>query len=66
MRGIYNYMLETKLVSKVYSVAAILFLKFLAHVILFPVLNVLWFCIGTFRLYYCCCYHHHHHHHQHQ
>jgi len=76
MKGIYDYILETNLLSKVYSVAAILCLKFLAHVILFPMLNVVWFCIGTFRLYCCCCCccccccrrrrRHHHHHQQHQ
>jgi hypothetical protein len=42
-QGIYNYIPETGRVSSVYSVAAILYLQFIAHVMLLPVLNVLYF-----------------------
>jgi len=35
-QGIYNYILETNHVSRVYSVTAVLFLQFVLHVILFP------------------------------
>ena len=35
MRGIYNYIPETNHVSRVYSVAAILYLQFVLHVMLF-------------------------------
>ena len=39
MQGIYNYITETKHVSKVCSVAAVLYLQFVLHVMLFPMLN---------------------------
>ena len=35
MQGIYNYVPETNHVSKVYSVAAVLCLQFVLHVMLF-------------------------------
>ena len=35
MQGIYNYIPETVYVSMVYSVAAVLYLQFLLHVMLF-------------------------------
>jgi len=35
MHGIYNYIPETNHVSRVYSVAAVLLLKFVLHVMLF-------------------------------
>ena len=49
MKGIYIYIPETNHVSGVYSVAAVLYLQFMVHVILFPMLNVLSFYIGTCR-----------------
>jgi len=39
MQGIYNYIPETKHISRVYSVAAILWLQFMVHVMLFSMLN---------------------------
>ena len=41
MKGIYIYISETNHVSGVYSVAVVLYLQFMVHVILFPMLNVL-------------------------
>ena len=35
MQGIYNYIPETKNVSTVYSVAAVLYLQYVLHVMLF-------------------------------
>jgi len=35
MQGIYNYIPETNHVSMVYSVAAVLYLQFVLHVMLF-------------------------------
>jgi len=50
MDTIYNYIPDTKRVSRVYSVAAVLFLQFVLHVMLFrPVKYVLYFYISTFR-----------------
>jgi hypothetical protein len=49
MHGIYNYVPETNHVSRVYSVAAILYLQFVLHVILFPKINILNFHINTSR-----------------
>ena len=45
----YNYISEINHVSRVYIAAAILSLQFLARVMLFPMLNVLYFYISTFR-----------------
>jgi len=41
MQGIYNYIPETNNPSRVFSVAIILYLQFVLHVMLFPPLNVL-------------------------
>jgi len=41
MQGIYNYIPETNHGFRVYRVAAIPYLQFMAHVTLFPLLNVL-------------------------
>ena len=41
MQGIYNYIPETNNVSRVCSVAAVLYLQFLLRVMLFPMLNIL-------------------------
>ena len=49
MHGIYNYIPETNHVSSVYSVAAVLCLQSMLHVMLLPVLNVLYFYISTSR-----------------
>ena len=48
MQGIYNYIPETNHVSRVYSVAAVLYLQFVLHVMLFCPWNVLYFYISTF------------------
>jgi len=48
MQGIYNYVLETNSVSRVYSVAAVLYLQFSLSVMLFPMLNM--FCTLTLAL----------------
>ena len=40
MQGIYNYIPETKPVSRVYSVAPVLYLQFVLHVMLFHIWNV--------------------------
>jgi hypothetical protein len=45
MHDIYNYILETHHVSGVYSVAAVLYLQFVLHEILFRMLNM--FCTFT-------------------
>jgi len=52
MQGIYNYVPETDTVSRVYSVAADLYLQFLLRALLFPMLNTvctMHFHISTFR-----------------
>jgi hypothetical protein len=41
MQGIYNYIREINHVARVYSVAAVLQIKFKVHVILLHILNVL-------------------------
>jgi hypothetical protein len=41
MQGIYNYVRETDHVYRVYSVAAVLYLQFVLHVMLFRTLNML-------------------------
>ena len=48
MQGVYNYTPETKNVSGVHSVAAVLYLQFVLHVMLFPMLNM--FCTSTLVL----------------
>ena len=47
MQGIYKYIPETNHVPKVYSVAAILYLQCIVHVMLFPIFNVPYFHINT-------------------
>ena len=49
MQGIYNYIPETHHVASVYSVAAVLYLQPLLHVMLLPMLNDLNFYISTSR-----------------
>ena len=49
MQGIDNYIPETNQVSRVCSVAGVLYLQFMVQVMLYPVLNVLYFDIGTFQ-----------------
>jgi hypothetical protein len=49
MPGIYNYIPETNHVGRVYSFAAILYLQFVLHVMLFPTLIALYLDIGTSR-----------------
>jgi hypothetical protein len=49
MKRIYNYTPQTNHVSRVYRVVVILYLQFMAHLLLFPLLNVLYFYISTFR-----------------
>jgi hypothetical protein len=48
MQGIYNYIPETKHVSKLYSVVAVLYLQFVLHVMLFRPCNML--CTFTLAL----------------
>ena len=62
MQGTYNYIPKINHVSKLYNVAAVLYLQFVPHVMLFPVLNVLFFYNSTSRSirmcsaqYGCCC-----------
>jgi hypothetical protein len=43
MQSIYTYIPETNRVYRVHSVATILYLLFTVHVMLFPVLNLLYF-----------------------
>jgi len=49
MQGIYNHIPETNLVSGSHRVAAVLYLQFMIHVMLFPMLNVLYFHNSNFR-----------------
>ena len=49
MQAVYNYMLATNRVSRVYCVAAILQLQLMVHAMLFPMLTVLYFNISTCR-----------------
>ena len=46
MHAIYNYVPETNRVSRVYSVAAVLYLQSVLHVMLFPMLSM----FSTFAL----------------
>ena len=61
MQGIYNYEPETNRVSRVYCVAAVLYLQVVLCVMLLHMLNVFCnFTLSTFRsiyYYYCCRYH---------
>ena len=49
MEDISNYIPETNFVCRVYNVAASLYLRFIIHVMLFPMCNVLYIYISTFR-----------------
>jgi hypothetical protein len=49
MYGIYNYITETDHVSRIYNIAAILYLQFMVEITLFSILNALYFYISTFR-----------------
>jgi len=49
MQGIYTYIPETNYVRREYSVAAILLLLFMVLISLVSLLNLLYFCISTFR-----------------
>jgi len=48
MQGIYNYILETNHVSRVHSVAAVLYVQVVLHVMLFCLRNM--FCTCTLLL----------------
>jgi hypothetical protein len=48
MQGIYNYISETNHLSGIYN-ATILLLQCKVHVMLFPMINVLYFDISTFH-----------------
>jgi len=50
MQGFYNYIPETNHVSGVYSTAAVLQIQLMGHVMLFPMMNVLYCCISTFQV----------------
>jgi len=41
MKGTYNYIPETNHVYRAYSVADMLYLQFVLHVMLFPMLHIL-------------------------
>jgi hypothetical protein len=49
MQGIYNYILEKKHVSRIYSVAAVLYLQFVLHVMLLHPFNMC--CTFTLRVF---------------
>jgi len=49
MKGICSYIHETIWIPEVYCVAAILYLQFMAHVMLFPKISALYFYISTLR-----------------
>ena len=49
MQGIYNDILETNRVSRVWSVSAVLYLNSVLNVMLFRMLNVLYSYVNTFR-----------------
>jgi succinate-acetate transporter protein len=49
MDGTYIDTPETNLVSRVYSVSAVLYLQFVLHVMLFSMSNVLYFYISSLR-----------------
>ena len=48
MQGIYNYIPQINSISMVYSVAAVVYLQFVLHVMLFGIVNM--FCIFTLVL----------------
>ena len=51
LQGIYNCIPETNYVSRVLNVAALLWLQYrcIVHVMLFPMINILYFNISTFQ-----------------
>ena len=49
MQGIYSYIPETNHVTRVYNAAADLWLLLMLHYMLFPMINVLYFCISTYQ-----------------
>ena len=49
MQRMYSYVPDTNNVSRAYSVSALFYLQFVINLMLFPVLNVLYFYISTFR-----------------
>jgi hypothetical protein len=49
MQSIYNYLPEINYASKVHNVTVILRLCFMVHVMIFFIINVVKFCIRTFR-----------------
>jgi len=55
MRVIYNYITETNNVSRLYNVAAILWLQFMAHVIIFCALLHQYFPQSSCSVKYGCC-----------
>ena len=48
MQGTDNYTSETNHISRMYNVAALPWLEFMIHVMLFPMINAYYY-------YYCCC-----------
>ena len=50
MQDVSSYIPETNHVSRVHNVAASLYLRFMIHVKLFPMLNILYFYNSTFRI----------------
>ena len=50
MQCIYNHIPESNHVSRGYYVAALMKLQFVVYVILFPLLNVLYFYISVFKV----------------
>jgi hypothetical protein len=50
MQGRYNYIPQTNRDSRVYSFAAILYLQFMATVMLFPMLNVCTFILILYEV----------------
>jgi len=57
MQGIDNYTPEANQISRMYNVAALLWLQFMIHAMLFPMISAYYY------YYYYYYYHHHHHHH---
>jgi hypothetical protein len=50
MQGVYSYKPETNHVSKVYDVAGtVVTIQYIAHVMLFPMINVLYFYTSTYQ-----------------
>jgi len=49
VQGVYKCIPETNLSSTVYIVAAVLYLQFVLHVMVFRMLNIYLFYVGTYR-----------------